>query len=84
MLHGSATTPHAIRAAIQRSTAPLKELAGRYSLNRLSRRELDRSVSSDVVVFAQRLYEKIAASGRSPIADVVNAAHWNLAALTWM
>jgi transposase-like protein len=34
ILHGSATTTHAIRAAIQRSKAPLKELAGRYSLNR--------------------------------------------------
>lgn len=34
ILHGSATTTHAIRAAIQRSKAPLKELAARYSLNR--------------------------------------------------
>ena len=34
MLHGSATTTHAIRAAIQRSKAPLKELAARYGLNR--------------------------------------------------
>ncbi len=34
VLHGSATTTHAIRAAIQRSKAPLKELAGRYGLNR--------------------------------------------------
>jgi transposase-like protein len=33
ILHGSATTPHAIRAAIQRSKAPLKELAGQYGLN---------------------------------------------------
>ena len=29
ILHGSATTTHAIRAAIQRSKAPLKELAAR-------------------------------------------------------
>ncbi|OXE35183.1 MAG: hypothetical protein CGW95_15510 [Phenylobacterium zucineum] len=34
VLHGSATTTHAIRAAIQRSKAPLKELAVRYGLNR--------------------------------------------------
>src|SRR5215475_9968069 len=33
ILHGSATTTHAIRAAIQRSEAPLKELSERYSLN---------------------------------------------------
>jgi hypothetical protein len=33
ILHGSATTMHAIRAAIQRSKAPLEELAARYSLN---------------------------------------------------
>ena len=33
VLHGSATTTHAIRAAIQRSKAPLKELASRYGLN---------------------------------------------------
>lgn len=34
ILHGSATTTHAVRAAIQRSKAPLKELAARYGLNR--------------------------------------------------
>jgi transposase InsO family protein len=34
VLHGSATTKHAVRAAIQRSKAPLKELAARYGLNR--------------------------------------------------
>ena len=33
VLHGSATTTHAIRAAIQRSTAPLKELAAHYGRN---------------------------------------------------
>ena len=33
VLHGSATTTHAIRAAIQRSTAPLKELAAQHGLN---------------------------------------------------
>jgi transposase InsO family protein len=33
ILQGSATTTHAIRAAIQRSKAPLKELAARYGLN---------------------------------------------------
>ena len=33
VLHGSATTTHAIRTAIQRSKAPLKELAARYGLN---------------------------------------------------
>ncbi len=33
VLHGSATTTHAIRAAIQRSKAPLKELAAQYGLN---------------------------------------------------
>ena len=34
VLHQRATTTHAIRAAIQRSTAPLKELAARCGLNR--------------------------------------------------
>lgn len=34
ILHGSATTTHAIRAAIQRSKAPLKELAAKHGLNR--------------------------------------------------
>ena len=33
VLHGSAATTHAIRAAIQRSKAPLKELAAQYGLN---------------------------------------------------
>src|SRR5215468_1234582 len=33
VLHGSATTTHAIRTAIQRSKAPLKELAAQYGLN---------------------------------------------------
>ena len=33
ILHGSATTTHAVRAAIQRSKAPLKELAAQYGLN---------------------------------------------------
>jgi len=34
ILHGSATTTHAIRAAIRRSKAPLKELAAKHGLNR--------------------------------------------------
>lgn len=33
ILHGSAKTTHAVRAAIQRSEASIKELAGRYDLN---------------------------------------------------
>jgi transposase InsO family protein len=33
VLHGSATTTHAVRAAIQRSKATAKELAERYGLN---------------------------------------------------
>ena len=33
ILHGSATTTYAIRAAIQRSKAPLKELAAQHGLN---------------------------------------------------
>ena len=33
VLHGSATTTHAIRTAIQRSKAPLNELAAQYGLN---------------------------------------------------
>src|SRR4029079_17143688 len=33
ILHGSATTTYAIRTAIQRSKAPLKELAAQYGLN---------------------------------------------------
>ena len=33
ILHGSATTTHAIRAALQRSKAPLKELSEHYGLN---------------------------------------------------
>jgi hypothetical protein len=34
VLHGSATTTHVVRAAIQRSKAPLKDLAARFGLNR--------------------------------------------------
>ena len=33
VLHGSAKTTHAIRAAIQRSQASVKELSERYDLN---------------------------------------------------
>ncbi len=33
VLHGCATTTHTVRTAIQRSKAPLKELAARYGLN---------------------------------------------------
>ena len=33
VLHGSATTTHAIRTAIQRSKAPLEELATRSGLH---------------------------------------------------
>src|SRR6187549_1292910 len=33
ILHGSATTTHAIRAAIQRSTAALQALSERYGIN---------------------------------------------------
>src|ERR1700755_2769503 len=33
ILHGSATTTHAVRAAIQRSKVPLKELAAQHGLN---------------------------------------------------
>lgn len=33
ILHGCATTTHAVRAAIQRSKAPLKDLAARHGLN---------------------------------------------------
>jgi transposase-like protein len=33
ILHGSATTTYAVRTAIQRSKAPLKELAAQYGLN---------------------------------------------------
>jgi transposase InsO family protein len=33
VLHGSATTTYAIRAALQRSSAPLKALAAQYGLN---------------------------------------------------
>ena len=33
VLHGSAKTTHAIRAAIQRSQASIKELSERYGLN---------------------------------------------------
>jgi transposase-like protein len=34
ILHGSAKTTHAVRAAIQRSKASIQELASRYDLNR--------------------------------------------------
>lgn len=34
VLHGCATTTHAVRAAIQRSKASIQELAERYGLNR--------------------------------------------------
>lgn len=33
VLHGSTTTTHAVRGAIQRSTAPTKELAAEYGLD---------------------------------------------------
>ena len=33
VLHGSATTTHAIRAAIQRSTATIQALSVRYGIN---------------------------------------------------
>ena len=33
ILHGSAKTTHAVRAAIQRSKASIQELASRYNLN---------------------------------------------------
>lgn len=33
ILHGSTTTTHGIRAAIQRSKAPLKDLAAQHGLN---------------------------------------------------
>ncbi len=33
ILNGCATTTHAVRAAIQRSKAPLKHLAARHGLN---------------------------------------------------
>jgi hypothetical protein len=33
ILHGSATTTYAVRAAMQRSQATTKELAARYGLN---------------------------------------------------
>src|SRR5262245_50349309 len=33
ILHGCATSTHAVRAAIQRSKAPLKELAAQHGLN---------------------------------------------------
>ncbi len=33
VLHGCATTTHAVRAALQRSKAPLEELAARHGLN---------------------------------------------------
>jgi transposase-like protein len=34
VLHGCATITHAVRAAIQRSKAPVAEVAERYGLNR--------------------------------------------------
>ena len=40
ILHGSATTTHAVRTAIQRSKAPLKDLAVRYGLNRKTVRQV--------------------------------------------
>ena len=33
VLHGCATTTHAVRAALQRSKAPLQELAAQHGLN---------------------------------------------------
>ena len=33
VLHGSATTTHAVRAAIQRSTASIQALSARYGIN---------------------------------------------------
>ena len=34
VLHGSATTTYAVRAAIQRSKAPIAEIAEKYGVNR--------------------------------------------------
>lgn len=34
VLHGCTTTTHAVRAALQRSKAPLKDLAAQHGLNR--------------------------------------------------
>ncbi len=33
VLHGSATTTHAVRSAIQKSDATIKELSRRYNIN---------------------------------------------------
>ena len=40
ILHGSATTTHAIRAAIQRSKASIQALSERYGINPEDRREV--------------------------------------------
>lgn len=45
VLHGSATTTHAVRAAIQRSQASVPELAGRYDLNEKTVRKWRKRIS---------------------------------------
>lgn len=63
VLHGSATTTHAIRAAIQRSKAPLKNLTARYGLNRKT-----------VVKWRKRAFVHDAPMGpRSPRSTVLTA-----------
>ena len=51
VLHGCATTTHAVRAAIQRSKAPIQELAEQYGLNRKTvRKWRHRSVVHDAAM----------------------------------
>jgi len=41
ILHGSTATQHAVRAAVQRSKAPLKELASQHGLGAGHQRKAD-------------------------------------------
>ena len=54
VLHGSATTTHAVRAAIQRSKAPLKELALRYGLDRKTVAKWRKRSSEDAAMAPSR------------------------------
>lgn len=60
IIHGSATTTHAIRAAIHRSKAPLKELAAQHGLNQ-----------NTVAKWRKRTFVHYAPMGPKPVRSMV-------------
>jgi len=66
VLHGCATTTHAVRTAIQRSKAPLKELAARHGLNHKT-----------VAKWRKRAFVNDAPMGpKRPHSTVLSSAFW--------